>query len=177
MVSTRIVIIFGTFLLLLGFGSGWVAFSAFPGGYTYFDLATWLGSTYGPCNCPPGSDTIEGVFLLVFIPLMASPGPMMAAMVLYPIGFVVAGVSIFRWKMMWLGGFLSILAGILWFIGVYLSQGTIVEKLEAWSGGGGSSATYTVWVQLGAYFALAGGLVLLLGYLLSRMDRLDWPID
>ncbi len=177
MVSTRIVIALGTFLILLGFGSGWIAFSSFPRGYTYFDIATQIGSTYGPCNCPPAADSVEGEFLLAFLPMVASPGPLMAAMVLYPLGFVLAAVSVFRWKVMWLAGALSVIAGVLWFAGVSSSQAAIVEKLEAWSGAGGGGNAYSVWVQLGAYFALAGGGVLLLGFVLSKMDKLDWPIE
>ncbi len=171
------VIALGTFLILLGFGSGWIAFSSFPSGYTYFDIATQIGSTYGPCNCPPAADSVEGEFLLVLLPMVASPGFLMAAMALYPLAFVLAAVSIFRWKTMWLAGALSVTSGVLWFAGVSSNQAAIIENLEAWSGAGGGSSAYSVWVQLGVYFALAGGVVLLLGFLLSKMDRLDWPID
>lgn len=175
MVSTRVMIALGTFIILLGFGSGWIAFSSSPSGYTYFDIATGLGSSYGPCNCPPTSDTIQGEFLLLLLPIVASPGPLIASMIAYPAAFVLAAYSFFRWKVMWAAGALSVFSGALWFTGVYLDQASIVGGLESWSGSGGGA--YSVYVQLGAYFALAGGAVLLLGYVLSKTDKLDWPID
>jgi hypothetical protein len=164
-------------LILLGFGSGWIGFSSYPTGYTYFDLATSIGSAYGPCSCPPTAETAQGEFLLLFIPKLVSPGPLMATMLLYPLSFALAGFSLFRWKWMWVAGILSVLSGLLWFLGVDLSQASIVEGLAAWSHSGTGGGGYSAWVQLGAYFALAGGVILLLGYALSRMDKLEWPQD
>ncbi len=174
MVSTWVVIALGTFLIVLGFGSGWIGFSGDPRAYTAFDVGWTIGSAYGPCSCPPTNDTVQGEFLLLLLPALLSPGPFLATMILYPASFVLAAVSFFRWKVMWVAGLLSTLSGLLWIVGVYLSQSSIVAGLEAWSGPGGGG-TFTVWAQIGAYFAVAGGAVLLAGYALSRADKLDWP--
>jgi len=179
MVSTRVVIAASTFLLFLAFGSGWLAFESDNAqfGYTSFAIATTLGSTYGPCACPPSNTSIDGWFWHVIAPLLVAPGELSFAMIAFPTGFVLAAVSLFKWKLMVVAGALSLLSGIFWIVGLNIVQSQVVSSLNSWHGYLGRSVSSAVWAQTGPYFSIVGGVILLAGYVLSRMDILEWPID
>jgi len=177
MVSTRIVIGIGAFIIFLSLGEGWITFSQTLGGYNPYSIGTEIGSFYGPCHCPTDNSSAEGEFWLLFVPLAASPGPLSASLLLFPISIAVAVVSFFRWKIMAVAGGLALLSGVLWLVGVSLVHGSVEQGLANWAGHGATSAEFGVWALMGPYQAVVGGAILLLGYLLSRMDKLDWPVD
>lgn len=179
MVSTRLVIAASTFLLLLAFGSEWLAFESDNAhfGYTTFDIATTLGSTYGPCACPLSNSAIDGWFWHVMAPLLIAPGVLLFAMITFPIGFVLSAVSLFKWKLMVVAGALSLLSGVLWITGLSFVQSQVVYGLNTWHGYLGRNVSSAVWAQPGAYIAIVGGVILLAGYALSRMEMLEMPID
>ncbi|HLQ06348.1 MAG TPA: hypothetical protein VK126_01170 [Nitrososphaerales archaeon] len=179
MVSTRVVIAVSAFVLLLAFGSEWLAFSSNSArfSYTTFDIGTTLGELYGPCACPPSNPSIDGWFWHVMAPLLVAPGPLYFAIISFPVGFVLAVVSLFRWKLMVVAGALSILSGVFWIVGLNIAQTQVVRGLSTWFGYQGVSVSSAVWAQAGPYIAVFGGVILLSGYVLSRMDILEWPVD
>src|SRR5713226_2046981 len=124
MVSARVVIAVSAFMLLLAFGSEWFAFSSDVSlfVYTTFDMGTTLGEVYGPCACPPSSSSIDGWFWHVTAPLLVAPGPLSFAIVSFPIGFALAVVSLFKWKLMVVAGALSLLSGISWIGGLSIAR-------------------------------------------------------
>ena len=167
------------FILLLALGSEWLAFSSDSArfGYTTFDIGTTLGEVYGPCACPPSNSSIDGWFWLVMAPLLVAPGLLSFAIVSFPVGFALAIVSLFRWKLMVVSGALSLLSGISWIGGLILAQSEVAHGLSTWYGYRSGGVSSAVWAQAGPYIAVFGGAVLLAGYALSRMDKLEWPID
>ncbi len=179
MVSTRIVIAVSAFILFLAFGSEWLAFGSggVQSGYSVLGISSTLGSIYGPCNCPPSNSSVDGWFWHVMAPLLVAPGALSLAMVAFPTGFVLAAVSLFRWKLMVVAGALSLLSGIFWIVGINIVQSQVVHGLNTWYGYAGRSVSSAVWPQAGPYIAIVGGVMLLAGYALSRMDILEWPID
>jgi len=62
----------------------------------------------------------------------------------------------------------------MWIAGVWLAEPGAVAQLDTWYG---SSVPWYFGPGIGTYMTMAGSLVLILGYKLSRMDKLDWPID
>ncbi|HEV2225924.1 MAG TPA: hypothetical protein VGR56_03865 [Nitrososphaerales archaeon] len=179
MVSTRVVIAASTFLLFLAFGSEWLAFKSDNAqfGYTTFAIANTLGSTYGPCACPPSNSSIDGWFWYLIAPILVAPGALLLAMIAFPIGFILSAVSLFKWKLMVVAGAISLPSGILWIIGLNLVQSQVNQGLNSWHGYLGRSVSSAVWAQSGPYIAVVGGVILLAGYVLSRMEILEMPID
>jgi hypothetical protein len=110
-------------------------------------------------------------------PLLVAPGALSFAFVASPIGLVLAVVSLFRWKLMVVAGTLSLLSGILWIVGIFIVQAQVVHGLDTWFGYGGRTTSSEVWAQAGPYIAVVGGVILLAGYALSRMEILESPID
>lgn len=179
MVSTRVVIGVSAFILFLAFGSEWLAFDSGGNhsGYTTLEIGSAVGSVYGACDCPPSNSSIEGQFWLVMIPFIVSPGAFSLAAVVFPVGFVMAVISLFRWKLMAIAGLLAFVGGLAWIWGVILDQARIVHGLNTWWGYGGRTVSSTVWAPIGPYLAIVGGAILMLGYLLSRREVLEYPID
>ena len=176
MVSARVVIAASAFILLLAFGSEWFAFSSNGSrfGYTTFGIGTTLGEVYGPCACLPSSSSIDGWFWHVMAPLLAAPGPVSFAIVSFPIAFALAVVSLFRWKLMAVAGALSLPSGVSWIGGFRIAQSELVNGLNSWYNYQGRSVSSAVWAQAGPYIAVFGGVILLAGYALSRVDKLEW---
>jgi hypothetical protein len=110
-------------------------------------------------------------------PLLVAPGPLSFAIVSFPVGFALAVISLFRWKLMVVAGALSLLSGISWIGGLRFAQSEVAHGLSKWYGYQGGSVSSAVWAQAGPYIAVFGGVVLLAGYALSRLDKLEWPID
>ncbi len=98
-------------------------------------------------------------------------------MVTFPIGFILAAVSLFKWKLMVVAGALSLLSGVFWIVGLKLVQSQVVQGLNSWHGYVGRNVSSAVWAQVGPYIAIVGGVTLLTGYALSRMEILEMPID
>ena len=101
----------------------------------------------------------------------------MFAFVAFPVGFVLAFVSLFKWRLMVVAGALSVLSGVSWIGGVNIVQSQVVRGLDTWYGYGGKGVSSAVWAQVGPYIALIAGAVLLAGYALSEMEMLESPID
>ncbi len=99
------------------------------------------------------------------------------AMIAFPIGFVLAAVSLFKWKLMVVAGALSLLSGVFWIVGLNLAQSQVVRGLNSWQGYVGRNVSSAVWAQPGPYVAIVGGMILLAGYALSRIEILEMPID
>jgi hypothetical protein len=110
-------------------------------------------------------------------PLLVAPGALLFAMISLPVGFLLAVVSLFNWKLMVWGGGMSILSGMFWLEGLNIVQPQVVRGLNAWYGYHGGTITSTVWAQAGPYVAVVGGVILLAGYALSKMEKLEYPID
>ncbi|MDA4119626.1 MAG: hypothetical protein OK436_03465 [Thaumarchaeota archaeon] len=83
----------------------------------------------------------------------------------------------FKWKLMLVAGALSLLSGTFWIIGLNLVQSQVVQGLNSWYGYLGRNVSSAIWAQAGPYIAIVGGVTLLSGYALSRMDILEWPND
>jgi hypothetical protein len=179
MVSTRVVIFVAIFMLFLAFGSGWLAFESGGEqfGYTTLDIGNSLGSIYGPCACPPTNSNIDGWFWHVMGPLLVAPGALLFAIISLPVGFLLAALSLFHWKLTIWAGAMSILSGMSWLEGLNIVQPQVVRGLNAWFGYHGGTISSTVWAQAGPYIAVAGGVILLAGYALSKMEKLEVPID
>ncbi len=166
------VIAIAAFILFTGLGAGWVSSSSAggplfspAGDHTYMDLIQTIGSTYGLCQCPPSADSLDGKFMLALLPDLVAPGPLAASLVLFPAGVVLGVVSIFRWKLMWMAGVIAIASGLLWFAGYFLVAGQLSQQFPGMS------------VGFGPYQSGVGGAILVVGYVLSKKDKLDWPID
>jgi hypothetical protein len=145
--------------------------------YTPDGIGNAIGSVYGACNCPPSNTFIDGEFWQLMIPLLVAPGALSFGMVAFPIGFVLAAASLFRWKLMVVAGALSLLSGVVWILGIFLVQPEVVHGLDTWYGYAGGSVTSSVWAPIGPYMAVVGGTILLLGYALSRREILEYPLD
>jgi hypothetical protein len=111
------------------------------------------------------------------VPLLVAPGALLLAFVAFPVGFVLAFVSLFKWRLMVVAGALSFLSGVSWIEGVNFVQSQVVRGLDTWYGYGGKGVSSAVWAQAGPYIALIAGAVLLAGYALSEMEMLESPID
>jgi hypothetical protein len=110
-------------------------------------------------------------------PLLVVPGPLSFAIISFPVGYVLAVVSLFRWKLMVVAGAVSLLSGISWIGGLKILQSQMVNGLSTWYGYQGRSVSSAVRAQAGPYITVFGGVILLAGYALNRMDVLEWPID
>jgi hypothetical protein len=176
-VSTRVVVSIGAFVVFLGIGSTWIAFTQAPEGFNLLGLLSAVGSFYGPCACPPDNTTIQGQFLLLFVPKLVALGPLVLSILIFPIGLVLGFMAIFRWRLaMWAGG-ASVATAALWIWGTYDISGYLSQGLGRWPGYRGKTVTSSVWPQLGPFQVAAGGAILLAAYFLSRVDKLGWPID
>ena len=171
MVSTRLVILLGFFVLFAGIGSPWVAFGSASAvqSYDVVTIASTIGQMYGPCGCPPQGDIPYYQFLLLLVPATVAPGPLLATAFLYPAALVVTILSFFRWKLMLVGGLLSTLSGVAWSLGFVWIGG--------WYGGAPQITAYSPWIPVGPYFAVAAGVILVGGFMLTIKERLDSPLD
>jgi hypothetical protein len=162
-VSTRIVIALAVFIVFLGMGSGWITYG--EKAYTLFDVVGAIGSTYGPCNCPPTSNPDDGRFWQLLLPSLVAPGGFAASLLTYPLGLVLGAVSIFRWKLMVFAGLFSLASGLLWLLALNTFEASQPQVFNA------------VVPPIGPYQVAVGGIILMAGYFLSKAEMLDYPID
>lgn len=176
MVSARVVILIGLVFLYLSFGVNWVYFSATGYGVNYSDVVGYLGP-YVSHGYLPDNSTIDGEIWVVLVPQLVSNGALLASVIVFPASAILGVVALFRWKLMVYSGLLALLCGGLWVWGIDLVSARVNSQLDAWLVYAGEAADSSVGSQVGPYIFAFGGLVLVAGYLLSRAEKLDHPLD
>jgi len=176
LVSTRLVIVFGSFISFLAFSLPWLWL--FLGGnlagvYGPFDFAGALGNQYGPCSCPSSTPTP----VQVVVPLLVKLTPLAVGGWVFPFAFVFALLSIWRWNIMLVSGALHLVAGVSWVLGTVVEGGYLSSTLDRLEGLSNTSTSYSFSLGYGPYAAIFVGLLLTLGYILSKRDVLVRPTD
>jgi hypothetical protein len=179
-VSTRVVIALGVAALYFSIGAGWLGVTTTQSTYSYNAMTiTGQVSPYLTTGLFPSNSTEDGQIWDALLPLFVSSVPLLSAGEFFLVSAVLSVISFFRWKLMVVAGVLAIFSGGLWIWGI----GTIDESAssritalcQVQCNAARSSAD--VYPQVGAYLAIFGGLILVLGFVLSRLERLEYPLD
>ena len=161
MVSTRVVVSLGTFVVFLALGMGWLQSTADPTVvFTSFGIFAVVGSAVGSCHCPPTNDTSSGSIMVALLPYLVPPGSLSPGIILLPIAFLVCLASFFRLKLALLGGLLCVGDGVLWLVAT-----TLIPKAVG------------ITFSFGPFTAILGGGILLGSYILDKFERLDLSED
>jgi hypothetical protein len=94
--------------------------------------------------------------MLSLLPYLIPPGSLSLGFILLPFASLTSYASFFRLKLAPVGGVLIILDGASWLIATYFLP-----------------STTGVYSSLGPFVLTFGGVVLLISYVLSRLDKLD----
>ena len=180
MVSTRVVIALGVAALYFSIGAGWLGVTTTQSSYSYNAMTiTGHVSPYLTTGLFPSNSTEEGQIWDVLIPLFVSSVPLLSAGTSFLVAAVLSVVSFFRWKLMVVAGVLAILSGGLWIWGIGMIGESASSKITALCQFqcNAARASAEIYPQLGAYMAILGGIILVLGFVLSRLERLEFPLD
>ena len=166
----------GIAILYLSTGMSWLSVS---GGGTSsqsspLDLSSVAQTHWGLSGGTPTNDSLSGMVYQIFLSAFATSGFLLMGGLLFPVVMVLSIISLFRWKLMALAGLLGVLSVSSWTVGLWLVGPSAVAQLNEWYG---STTSWSFGPGFGTFVTLIGGLVLVLGYALSRMDKLEWPID
>ena len=180
MVSTRVAIALGVAALYFSIGAGWLGVTTTQSTYSYNAMTiTGHVSPYLTTGLFPSNSTEDGQIWDALLPLFVSNVPLLSAGVSFLVADVLSVVSLFRWKLMVVAGVLAILSGGLWIWAIGIigeSAGSKIAALCQLQCNAASSSA-EIYTQVGAYLAIFGGLILVLGFVLSRLERLDYPLD
>ena len=180
MVSTRVVIAAGVVFLYFSIGAGWIGVTTTQSTYSYNALTiTGHVSPYLTTGLVPSNSTEDGQIWDVLVPIFASNIPLLAAGGFFLVALVLSVVSFFRWKLMLVAGILAILSGCLWLWeidSISLDASSKIGNL-CQIGCNGSRLSSEIYPQPGVYLAIFGGLILVIGFVLSRFEKLDYPLD
>ena len=161
MVSTRVVVTLGTFVVFLSLGMGWLQSTADPTlVLTTSGIFEVVGSAVGTCHCPPTNDTFSGSVMVALLPYLVPPGSLSPGIILLPIAFLVSLASFFRLKLALLGGLLCVADGVLWLVAT-----SLIPKAVG------------ITFSLGPFTVIIGGAILLGSYVLDKFERLDFSED
>jgi hypothetical protein len=176
MISTRVAIIIGLVILYLSAGTNWVYFSAAGYGVNYLDISGNL-QTYASHGMVFDNTTIDGEIWVALLPQLASSAALVGSVIVFAVSAVLGAVSLFRWKLMSLTGLFAIMSGVLWIWGIDIISPNVNSVLHAWLVYTGEPVSSSMYPQIGLYLTALGGFVMLVGYVLSRMEKLDYPLD
>jgi hypothetical protein len=178
MVSTRIVVGLGIVLLFLAIGMDWLIitflFSTSNQYLNVFDLAYHV-DPYIIYHTLPPNDTTDGQIWSILAPQL-TVGWFLVAEWSFPIALVLSVLAMFRWKLALPSGAAAISSGMVWILGIdsiRLNLATGLSHLQSFVGQDGRAVVNP---SLGAYVTILGGVVLVVGYVLSVTGKLDTPI-
>jgi hypothetical protein len=174
--STRIVAIIGIAILYVSAGANWMYFSSAGYGVNYLDVIGNAENYVYHGNVFDNS-TIDGETWVAFLPQLTESGVLIGSILMFAASAVLGLVAIFRWRFMPLAGAFAILSGALWVWGIDLVSAKVNSVLNAFLVYTGQSADSSLYPQVGPYIAAAGGVVLLVGFFLGRVEKLDHPLD
>lgn len=193
MVSTWIVATIGIGFALFAFITPWAQVVDSNGfveaTFSPPDLASAVGDTYGPCGCPPTSSLPQnasqgepmgatgGVALGAIVPALVSPTFLAAGAWVFPCAFLLAFLSIFRWKLMVVSGLLFLASGALWVAGMAVEASHVNSAIAQWTGQAQGYVPPTIGTSFGMYLALLSGVTLTAGYFLAGRDVVERPLD
>ncbi len=178
MVATRIVIAVGFAFVYLSIGAGWLHVTSGITAHSYnvLDLAGSVGP-YVSSGYLPSNSSIDGEIWVLLAPALVSQSPLVVAEWAFPVSLVLSVAAFFRWKLMLFAGISGVLSGSSWVWGIGLIRGGVVSQLNSWYGYGGRVVSSSIDPQIGAYIAVVGGIVFIVGYFLSRAEKLGTPLD
>ena len=84
--------------------------------------------------------------------------------------------SFARWTLSRVAGILELAGAVLWFSGVSAISQEASTRLAEWAGFSGNTQV-PVSADWGTYISAAGGIYLLANYFLTRIGKLDAPMD
>lgn len=147
------------------------------------DLASAVGETYGPCGCPPWAtlaqnsslvgtpfDAVQLLALEALVPALVSLTLLAAGAWTFPLAFLLALLSLLRWRIMIFSGLLFIASGALWIVGMAAETNHVNSMLAQWAGQAPGYIPPTVDSSFGPYLPLLTGVILTVGYLLVKRD-------
>ena len=147
------------------------------------DLASAVGETYGPCGCPPWAtlaqnsslvgmpyDADQLVALEALVPALVSPTLLAAGAWTFPFAFLLAFLSLLRWRIMIFSGLIFIASGALWIVGMAAEANHVNSMLAQWAGQAPGYIPPTINSYFGPYLSLLTGFILAVGYLLVKRD-------
>jgi hypothetical protein len=179
-VGTRAVAILGLVIAYLSTGMEWVMGQVVMGNGANPALQSSFLDYQGVILPFAYTDTTwDGWIHIVLGPYLAGP-LMILAYLLSTACLVACVVAVFRWRYMLVAGTLGLAGGSLWTIGIYTIPSSVADQLCSWSGYAGrlvSCASPVEWPGPGPYFMILAGAILLAGYVLSRRDILEVPVD
>lgn len=178
MVSTRVVILIGVALFYFSIGAGWLGVATGQSVFSYNALGvTGRVSPYLTTGLVPSNSSEDGQVWIILLPLFVSSVPILLAGVFFLVALVLSVVSFFRWRLMLVAGIFGILSGSLWIWGIDLISQTAISQIEKACQINCNAVSFSVYPQVGAYLAIFGGSVLILGFVLSKFEKLDYPLD
>jgi hypothetical protein len=177
-ISTKIVVGLGIVLLFLAIGMDWLiitfSFSASNQYVNVFDLAYHINPYIIYHNLPP-NDTTDGQIWSILAPQL-TVGWFLVAEWSFPIALVLSVLALFRWKLALPSGAAAIASGTVWIFGIDSIRLTLATGLSHLQSFVGQDGRAVVNPSLGAYVTILGGVVLVVGYILSITGKLDTPI-
>ena len=180
MVDTRIPIVAGIFIVVLSLGAFWLSIGGPQGaGYNAFDMAGMVGGYIGGQQVNPPSYTQQdynAYVQAVLPPLIVGNWELDVAMIALTAGMILSFASFAKWTLSRVAGILELAGALLWFSGVSAIGQEASARLAEWAGSGGSTQV-SVNADWGTYIAAAGGVFLLADYFLTRIGKLDAPVD
>jgi hypothetical protein len=180
MVSAWLAIVVAIGIAVSSFSIPW-AQAVHSNGYadvnlTPTNMASAVGDNYGPCGCPIPTDAppsaIQDVALNAIAPALVSATFLAAGAWLFPLAFLLAFVSLLKWKVMIFSGILFVAAGASWIIGIATDAGHVNAALALWVGQPEPIGAY-----FGPYLSVLSGVILATGYLLVRRNAWSRPMD
>jgi hypothetical protein len=177
-VSTRVVIAIGVAIFYFSIGAGWLGVVTNQSVFSYnaFEVTGHV-SPYLTTGLVPSNSTEDGQVWTILLPLFVSNVPILLAGAFFLAAAVFSVISFFRWKLMLLAGILGTLSGVLWVWGIgeiVQAAGSQIDKLCQLNC---RAMSFSIFPQVGAYLAVFGGSVLILGFVLSKFEKLEYPLD
>lgn len=164
MVSIRIILGFDFFVVLFAVGAAWMVL----GGqyYLLFDVDSMLGGFLGnqqAMTCVQSN----------LSPIILSNLGLDLSLVAVPLGVVLGLAAFSRWALSLPAGAALTLGGLLWIGGL----SGIGKEVGSQLAGCFENSTVAIGPSYGPYVATAAGVLLLASYFLTRIGKLDPPIE
>ncbi|MDG7008355.1 MAG: hypothetical protein JRN06_08960 [Nitrososphaerota archaeon] len=164
-------------MLFISLGAYWLTIrnDPFSGSFAQFTMLClfgMVGSRTGPTHSSLASTLDFDAYVdSALPPIIAGSWELVTAIIAVVLGLLLGLAAFFKWWLTFPSGLLSISAGVLSIAGVSSTAPAIVASLSEWPGFVGETVSLPVGISFGPYVTIAGGVVLVAAYLLSKENR------
>ncbi len=175
--SARFALFVGLIMLFISLGAYWLTIrnDPFSGSFAQFTMLClfgMVGSRTGPTHSSLASTLDFDAYVdSALPPIIAGSWELVTAIIAVVLGLLLGLAAFFKWWLTFPSGLLSISAGVLSIAGVSSTAPAIVASLSEWPGFVGETVSLPVGISFGPYVTIAGGVVLVAAYLLSKENR------